>query len=246
MFGIGLKELVVLGVYVYVVFKVLKKGEWTKKAIATAVALFFLVGTEGFASLGSAPFGSAPAGSGGSGGSGGSKESLEGDLKGVASVLKTDLREAVDTIEGDIKNFQTVSNINTDTVGKSPLDERGGGLMGPKVQAPGSQRPYDGLRLETGNNEYWMKSPDNMALLPNDTLYTYLGSEGPIKMKISDQAALTGPPVDGVDGSPEKMFMFANNRTSLSCCPSTFSTSTGCVCTTENQRDYIAERGGNN
>jgi len=238
MLGIGLKELVVLGVYVYVVFKVLKKGEWTKKAIATAVALFFLVGTEGFASLGS--------GSGSVGGSvGGSHESLEGGLKGVASVLEDDLREAVDTIEGDIKNFQKVSNINTDTVGKSPLDERGGGLMGPKVQAPGSQMPYDGLRLETGNKEYWMKSPDNMALLPNDTLYTYLGSEGPIKMKISDQAALTGPPVDGVEGSPEKMFMFANNRTSLSCCPSTFSTSTGCVCSTENQRDYVAKRGGN-
>jgi len=235
MLGIGLKELVVLGVYVYVVFKVLKKGEWTKKAIATAVALFFLVGTEGFASLGS------------EGGSGSAPhESLEGSLKGVASVLEDDLREAVDTIEGDIKNFQKVSNINTDTVGKSPLDERGGGMMGPKVQAPGSQMPYDGLRLETGNKEYWMKSPDNMAMLPNDTLYTYLGSEGPIKMKISDQAALTGPPVDGVEGSPEKMFMFANNRTSLSCCPSTFSTSTGCVCSTENQRDYVAQRGGNN
>jgi len=237
MLGIGLKELVVLGVYVYVVFKVLKKGEWTKKAIATAVALFFLVGTEGF--LGSAPVA-------GSDGESAPHESLEGSLKGVASVLEDDLREAVDTIEGDIKNFQKVSNINTDTVGKSPLDERGGGMMGPKVQAPGSQMPYDGLRLETGNKEYWMKSPDNMALLPNDTLYTYLGSEGPIKMKISDQAALTGPPVDGVEGSPEKMFMFANNRTSLSCCPSTFSTSTGCVCSTENQRDYVAQRGGNN
>ena len=234
MLGIGLKELVVLGVYIYVVFKVLKKGCLTKKLIATAVALFFLVGTEGFASEAGSAGGSAP------------HESLEGGLKGVASVLEDDLREAVDAIEGDIKNFQKVSNINTDTVGKSPLDERGGGMMGPKVQAPGSQMPYDGLRLETGNKEYWMKSPDNMALLPNDTLYTYLGSEGPIKMKISDQAALTGPPVDGVDGSPEKMFMFANNRTSLSCCPSTFSTSTGCVCSTENQRDYVAQRGGNN
>ena len=39
MFGFGLKELVVLGVYIYVIFKVLKKGEITKKVIATAVAL---------------------------------------------------------------------------------------------------------------------------------------------------------------------------------------------------------------
>ena len=216
MFGIGLKELVVLGVYIYVVFKVLKKGQRTEKVIATAVALFFLMGTEGFS------------------------------LSGAASTLEEDLHEAVGTIDGDIRSYQKASNINTDTVGKSPLDDRGGGMMGPKIPAPGEQMPYDGLCLKTGNKEYWMKSPDNTSLLPNDTLYTYLGSEGPIKMKISDQAALIGPPVDGVDGSPEKMFMFANNRSSLSCCPSTFSTSTGCICTTENQRDYIAERGRNN
>jgi hypothetical protein len=239
MLGIGLKEVVVLGAYIYVVFKVLKKGELTKKAIATAIALFFLMGPEGFASVD------------GTDGTEGkeekaSHESLEDDIKGVASTLTADLKEATDMIGGDIKNFQRVSNINTNTVGKSSLDERGGGLMGPKVQAPGSQMPYDGLRFETGNNQSWMKSPDNTSLLPNDTLYTYLGSEGPIKMKISDQAALTGPPVDGVEGSPEKMFMFANNRSSLSCCPSTFSTSTGCICSTENQRDYVAERGGNN
>ena len=61
-----------------------------------------------------------------------------------------------------------------------------------------------------------MKSPDETALVPNDTLYTYLSGQGPIKMKLSDQAALNGPPVDGVKGSFEKMFMWANNVTSLS------------------------------
>ena len=80
-----------------------------------------------------------------------------------------------------------------------------------------------------------MKSPDETTLLPNDKLYTYLSSQGPIKMKLSDQAALRGPPVDGVPGSSEKMFMWANNVTSPLCCPSTFSTSTGCLCTTKNQ-----------
>ena len=103
--------------------------------------------------------------------------------------------------------------------------------------------PYDGICLKTGNPEYWMKSPDESALVPNDGLYTYLSSQGPIKMKLSDLAALRGPPVDGVKGSPEKMFMWANNVTSPQCCPSTFSTSTGCLCTTKNQRDFIASRG---
>ena len=64
-----------------------------------------------------------------------------------------------------------------------------------------------------------------------------------VVMKLSDQAALKGPPVDGVKGSPEKMFMWANNVTSPQCCPSTFSTSTGCICSTKNQRDFVAARG---
>ena len=113
------------------------------------------------------------------------------------------------------------------------LDDRG-------VENMGS---YDGLILNTGNEECWLKSPTETPLVPNDGLYSYLSSQGPIKMKLSDQAALIGPPVDGVKGSPEKMFMLANNVTSPQCCPSTFSTSTGCLCTTKNQRDFVAARG---
>jgi hypothetical protein len=115
-----------------------------------------------------------------------------------------------------------------------------GSKVDPKILNMG---PYDGICMKSGNQEYWMKSPDETALVPNDGLYTYLSSQGPIKMKLSDQAALKGPPVDGVKGSPEKMFMWANNITSPQCCPSTFSTSTGCLCTTKNQRDFIAARG---
>ena len=119
-----------------------------------------------------------------------------------------------------------------------------GAKPGPKVKAPAlNTGPYDGLCLKTGNTDSWMKSPDETALVPNDRLYTYLSSQGPIKMKLSDQAALRGPPVDGVPGSAEKMFMWANNITSPLCCPSTFSTSTGCVCSTKNQRDFVASRG---
>lgn len=102
---------------------------------------------------------------------------------------------------------------------------------------------YDGIKLNTGNEECWLKSPAETPLIPNDGLYSYLSSQGPIKMKLSDQAALIGPPVDGVKGSPEKMFMLANNVSSPQCCPSTFSTSTGCLCTTKNQRDFVAARG---
>jgi len=108
---------------------------------------------------------------------------------------------------------------------------------------PTSMGPFDGICLQTGNKEHWMKSPDNTALIPNDALFSYLSSQGPLKPVFTDNSALFGPPIDGQKGSAKKMFMFANNRSSPNCCPSTYSTSTGCVCTTENQRDFIASRG---
>ena len=165
------------------------------------------------------------------------------DIKSLTDTLKSDVKK----VEDDIKDYQKASNIGNNNVVKGPTDTVGGGKMGSALSPDAlNMSGYDGLCLKTGNQEYWMKSPDNTALVPNDSLYTYLGSEGPLKMRISDQSALTGPPVDGVDGSPEKMFMFANNVASPLCCPSTFSTSTGCLCTTQAQRDYVASRGDNN
>ena len=141
-----------------------------------------------------------------------------------------------DNSSGDSSSGDSIVGNNTVSGGGA----KAGPLGDPNILNMG---PYDGICLKTGNSEYWMKSPDETPLVPNDGLYTYLSSQGPIKMKLSDQAALKGPPVDGVKGSPEKMFMWANNVTSPQCCPSTFSTSTGCLCTTKNQRDFIAARG---
>ena len=166
--------------------------------------------------------------------------------------IKTGMNQVLSTIVAvallcyDVAGFEDLnlddyldkSNINNNSVTEN--GEKPGG----QKQAPSlNMGPYDGMCLKTGNDEYWMKSPDETTLLPNDKLYTYLSSQGPIKMRLSDQSALTGPPIDGVKGSDEKMFMLANNVTSPLCCPSTYSTSTGCLCTTKNQRDYIASRG---
>lgn len=155
----------------------------------------------------------------------------------VATVAPDDPQDELDD-SATAQDFVKPVNINSNKVAQ----DGGEGVANPLVSKM-SMGPYDGICLKTGNQEYWMKSPDNTSLVPNDTLYSYLGSQGPVKMRLSDQSALIGPPVDGVKGSDEKMFMFANNKTSLACCPSTFSTSTGCVCTTENQRDFIAGRG---
>ena len=54
----------------------------------------------------------------------------------------------------------------------------------------------------------------------------------------------TFPSVDGVSNK-NSMFMFAYNKSSPDCCPSTYTTSTGCVCTNSDQRKYLNNRGNN-
>jgi len=105
---------------------------------------------------------------------------------------------------------------------------------------------YDGLCLKTGNPEFWSHSPNNVPLANDDTVFSIQGHSVPTKPVLSDSSSLSGPTLDGTSDTPNKMFMFANNQVSPACCPSTFSTSTGCVCTTDKQRDFVASRGYNN
>lgn len=104
---------------------------------------------------------------------------------------------------------------------------------------------YDGLCLKTGNTESWSHDPNNLPLLSNDELYVVQGNAVPSVQYQTNEDHLIGPPINGFEGGPEKMFMLANNLSAPECCPSTFADSTGCVCTTDAQRDYIALRGGN-
>ena len=76
---------------------------------------------------------------------------------------------------------------------------------------------FDGVTLPTGNNvsSWRYTAPDE---------------------------ALIGAPFEvGTDS----LFMFKNNQCKPECCGSSFSCSGGCVCTTPDQRQYIAGRGGN-
>ena len=81
-----------------------------------------------------------------------------------------------------------------------------------------------------------------------------------------DMQAVQGPAgVQGYEGTPpllgsepkpvplqpydmandQELFQFEGNRISADCCPSPFSSDTGCVCLTEEQRRQFANRGGN-
>lgn len=102
--------------------------------------------------------------------------------------------------------------------------------------------PFDNLSLTTGNplSEY-LRLVSN-TLSSSDELCVYQGNENPLKCKKTTGLNI-GPTVDGKSGSPKSMFMFKNNKSSPNCCPSTFSTSAGCVCTTEEQRKFVNSRG---
>ena len=76
---------------------------------------------------------------------------------------------------------------------------------------------YDGIVLPTGNNvSSWRYTA------PNEPL--------------------TGP--EFVPGD-DNLFMFKNNQCKPECCGASFSCGGGCVCTTPDQRQYLASRGGN-
>lgn len=54
-------------------------------------------------------------------------------------------------------------------------------------------------------------------------------------------------PLMGSEFTPgdDSLFMFKNNQCKPECCGASFSCSGGCICSTPDQRNYIASRGGN-
>ena len=60
-----------------------------------------------------------------------------------------------------------------------------------------------------------------------------------------DLTSYNFPTVDGQKGSPRHMFVFAKNQASPECCPSTYTTDRGCICTTEQQEKLLQSRGRN-
>jgi hypothetical protein len=79
--------------------------------------------------------------------------------------------------------------------------------------------PYDQVRLQSGNKvSKYRKNHPNERLEGNYPTFN-LG--------------------------PDNLFMFKDNAAKPECCGSTYSTDTGCVCTTPAQRKFLNTRGGN-
>ena len=106
----------------------------------------------------------------------------------------------------------------------------------------------DGMVLERKNEWRIMPKPETVPLAGKKREFTPQGHDIPLKKTSSRKEYLDNekPPfVDGKEGSERSMVMFDTNHVSLNCCPSTWSTDRGCVCFSEEQREFINTRGGN-
>jgi hypothetical protein len=93
---------------------------------------------------------------------------------------------------------------------------------------------YDNIYLQPGGASKWRKQPNNVPLKKNP-IYVFQGTPLPLASEMKP----TPIPKDS-------MFIFSRNVASPLCCPATYSTDRGCVCTTEQQRRYISMARGNN
>ena len=105
--------------------------------------------------------------------------------------------------------------------------------------------PYDGIVLK-GAQDSWRLMKDQPMNKPED-IYTLFGTPTSLEDKktVLDPNRSNYPSVDGTPNGEKSMFSLAFNKTSPACCPSTYSTDTGCVCTTSQQRKFFNQRGGN-
>ena len=148
----------------------------------------------------------------------------------------------------NVKNF-LVEGQNSNSMNNSK-NSMNNNVNGPKpndkmrfiVAADYQMGPYDGLALTLDNPLSKYVKLNNVSLAKKEDMCVYQGIDLPLECDKTVYSG-TGPSVTGVAGDDSNMFMFYKNKSSPDCCPSTYSTSTGCVCTTQDQRDYINRRG---
>ena len=114
---------------------------------------------------------------------------------------------------------------NTGPTSPSPIKfNMGNGVLG----------SYDNLQLKTPCQGGWRHPPCDTPIKPNK-LYVPQGTPLPLK----NEVIYAELPEDS-------MFIFNRSYSSPECCPSTYSTDRGCVCTSPEQRKYIGQYRGKN
>ncbi len=102
----------------------------------------------------------------------------------------------------------------------------------------GTSEGFMGYFLENAGgakNAYKPIGPfDDVRLVPDNGVSTWRYT--------APNEPLMGPPFTV---GPDSLFIFKNNQSKPECCSASYSSDTGCVCTTPEQRNYINMRGGN-
>jgi hypothetical protein len=122
------------------------------------------------------------------------------------------------------------------------------GNMGTNVNAP-ADAPVP------ANNAYQVKEGFSSGLesaAGAKDSYRPIGQFDGVKLSTGNSVSewrYTAPnePLQGAEFTPDSdnLFMFKNNQCKPECCGASFSCGGGCVCTSPQQRQYIASRGGN-
>ncbi len=97
------------------------------------------------------------------------------------------------------------------------------------------------------SDQFDVQIPDSdNVMLKTQSSVTYQGTPLPIDDSVKDGVTVTsGPSVDGTENTPSSMLMFKYNQCKPECCPGPYSCDRGCVCRTENQKNFIDNRGNN-
>jgi hypothetical protein len=93
---------------------------------------------------------------------------------------------------------------------------------------------YGGIKFKTPCKDGWRKPPC-VEKVKKGNFWVPQGTPLPLK----NEVFYSELPEDS-------MFVFARNYVSPDCCPATYSTDRGCVCTTSAQRKLIGQTRGNN
>ena len=86
----------------------------------------------------------------------------------------------------------------------------------------------------SGDSYQAMGAYDNVVKKPENGMSNWRGP--------APNEPLLGP---AVELGPDNLFIFKNNQCKPECCGASYSCGSGCVCTTPEQRNLIASRGGN-
>jgi len=114
----------------------------------------------------------------------------------------------------------------------------------PPATPPTPEAP---ARMTEGFSSYYLENAGGAK-----ETYSPVGAFDGVKLSTGNSVSgwrYTAPnePLMGAEFQPgaDSLFMFKNNQCKPECCGASFSCGGGCVCTTPQQRQYIAARGGN-